>query len=162
MKFLVVRSPEALDRARPPVRAFLLFAALLLFAAVAQRAAQGALTPAGVEALLAPAEGERLGSLAVWEAVHAGAFLYGFLLLGLGSLLAVCPLSARLRGTLLAVASGGALADLLAPLIPVAAPGVPGWAALRLAGFVAATLALLASIAVAWISFGRPERRGDA
>lgn len=162
MKFLVLRSPEALDRARPPVRAFLLFSALLLVASVAQRAAQGALTPAGVDALLAPAEGDRLGSVAVWEAVHAGAFLYGFLLLGLGSLLAACPLSPRLRGVLLAVATGGALADLLAPLLPVAAPWFPGWAALRLLGFAAATLALLASVAVAWVSFGRPEGGGDA
>lgn len=162
MRFLVTRAPDALARARPPVRAFLAFAALLLVAAVAQRAARGALTPAGVEALYAPADGERGGSVAAWEALHSGAFLYGFLLLALGSLLAVSPSSPRLRGALLAASTAGALLDLGAPLLPALRPGLPGWAALQIGGFALATLGLLTSAAVAWAGFGAGGRRPDA
>lgn len=162
MRFLVTRAPDALARARPPVRAFLAFTALLLVAAAAQRAARGALTPAGVEALYAPAEGEPSGSVAAWEALHAGAFLYGFLLLALGSLMAASPASPRLRGALLAVSTAGALLDLGAPLLPALLPGFPGWAALQLGGFAAATLGLLAASAVAWAGFGAATGRPDA
>lgn len=162
MRFLVSRAPEALARARPPVRAFLAFAVLLLLAAAAQRAARGALAPAGVEALYAPAEGERFGSVAAWEALHQGAFLYGFLLLALGSLLAASPASARLRGALLAASTAGALLDLGAPLLPALRPGFPGWAALHIGGFAAATLGLLLSAALAWAGFGAAARRPDA
>lgn len=162
MRFLVTRAPDALERARPPVRAFLAFTALLLVAAVAQRAAQGALTPVGVEALYAPVQGERGGSVAAWEALHAGAFLYGFLLLALGSLMAVSPASPRRRGALLAVSTAGALLDLGAPLLPALRPGFPGWAALHIGGFALATLGLLASVATAWVGFGAAGRRPDA
>jgi len=162
MRFLVTRAPDALARARPPVRVFLAFTALLLAAAAAQRAARGALTPAGVEALYAPAGGERSGSVAAWEALHAGAFLYGFLLLALGSLLAVSPASPRLRGWLLGASTAGALLDLTAPLLPALHPDFPGWAALHLVGFAAATLGLLAASAVSWVGFGAAARRPDA
>ncbi len=148
MRFLVTRAPDALARARPPVRAFLAFTALLLLAAVAQRAARGALTPAGVEALYAAAEGERGGSVAAWEALHAGASLYGFLLLALGSLMTLSPASPRLRGTLLAASTAGALLDL--------------GAALHLGGFALATLGLLAASALAWVGFGASGRSPDA
>lgn len=162
MRFLVSRAPDALERARPPVRAFLAFALLLLAAAAAHRASRGALTPAGVEALYAPAEGERFGSVAAWEALHQGAFLYGFLLLALGSLMAVSPASPRLRGALLAASTAGALLDLGAPLLPAVHPGFPAWAALQIGGFALATAGLLASAAVAWTVFAANGRRPDA
>ncbi len=161
MRFLVTRAPDALARARPPVRAFLAFAVLLLLAGAAQRAARGSLAPAGVEALYDPS-GQRLGSVAAWEALHAGAFLYGFLLLTLGSLLAASPARPRVRRALLAASTAGALLDLGAPLLPALRPGFPGWALLHLAGFAAATVGLLASCAVAWARFGAPGRRSDA
>jgi hypothetical protein len=161
VRFLIQPAPDVLDRARPPVRAFLAFAALLVVAAVAHRAAQGGLSPAELERLLEPAPGERLGPLALWEEVHQGAFVYGFLLLTLGSLLAVCPVAPGVRNALLAVATAAALADLLAPFLPLAVPGFPGWAALRIGAFLVAAAALLASTVLAWATFGRPARRGD-
>ena len=161
MRFLVQPVPEALERARPPVKAFLAFTALLLLGAVASRAAHGALTPAGLELILEPVPGERLGPVALWEEVHQGAFLYGFLLLALGSLLAVCPVSRRARGGLLALATAAALLDLGAPLLPVAFPGFPGWAALRIGSFLVAVAALLAMTGLAWATFGREVRDSD-
>jgi len=161
VRFLLQPSPAALERARPPVRTFLAFAALLLVAEVIQRAVSGTLSPAGLAATLSPAEGERLGPVALWEEVHQGAFLYGFLLLTVGSLLVVCPLAAALRNALLAVATGAALVDLLAPFLPLALPGFSPWAGLRIAGFSVATAALLASVATAFVTFGRAPRRTD-
>jgi hypothetical protein len=161
MRFLVQPVPEALERARPPVRAFLAFTALLLVASVASRAAHGALTPAGLEQILEPGPGERLGPVALWEEVHQGAFLYGFLLLALGSLLAVCPVSRAVRGGLLAVATTAALADLGAPFLPLAFPGFPGWAALRIVAFAVAQGALLAMTGIAWSRFGREGKGSD-
>jgi hypothetical protein len=162
VRFLVQPSPAALDRARPPVRAFLAFATLLLVGWVASRAAHGALTPAGLAHILEPSPGDRLGPVALWEEVHQGAFLYGFLLLTLGSLLVVCPVAPALRNGLLAVATGAALVDLLAPLLPLAWPAAgEGWAPLRIAAFLVAVAALLASAVVAWLTFGRPPRRAD-
>ena len=52
MRFLVQPNPVVLDRARPPVRAFLAFAALLVVGWVASRAAHGALTPEGLARIL--------------------------------------------------------------------------------------------------------------
>ena len=158
MRFLVQPAPESLERARPPVRVFLAFSALLIVAAVASRAAHGALTPAGLEQILEPVPGERLGPVALWEEVHQGAFIYGFLLLALGSLLAVCPVSRGVRGGLLWVATAAAFLDLGAPFLPVALPGFPGWAALRIGAFLVATCALLAMAGLAWTTFGREER----
>ncbi len=159
MRFLVQPVPEALERARPPVRAFLAFAVLLVVGWVASRAAHGALTPEGLERILEPAPGEKLGPVALWEEVHQGAFLYGFLLLTVGSLLVVSPVSARVRRMLVGVATAAALVDLLAPFLPVAWPGVPGWAALRIGGFLVAMASLLAASLLGLARFGREARR---
>jgi hypothetical protein len=161
MRFLVQPAPDALERARPPVRAFLAFSVVLLVAMIAHRAVQGGLSPAGLERLLEPAPGEPLGPLALWEEVHQGAFIYGFLLLTLGSLLAVCPVPAPLRGGLLGVGTAAALVDLLAPFLQLVRAGFPGWAALRIGGFLVAAAALLAMAVLAWATFGRPQRRDD-
>jgi hypothetical protein len=161
VRFLVQPTPPVLDRARPPVRAFLAFAVLLVVGWVASRAAHGALTPDGLTRILEPGPGERLGPLVLWEEVHQGAFVYGFLLLTLGSLLVVCPVTARLRNGLLGVATAAALVDLLAPFLPVAWPGFPGWAPLRIGAFGVAAVALLATVAITWATFGREPRRTD-
>lgn len=161
MRFLVHPAPDALDRARPPVRMFLAFTALLLIAWVASRAAHGALSPSGLERILEPGPGERLGPVALWEEVHQGAFLYGFLLLALGSLLAVCPISRAFRGALLGVATAAALLDLGAPFLPLVLPGFPGWAALRIGAFLVAVGALLAMTVAGWVTFGREARVSD-
>jgi hypothetical protein len=158
MRFLVQPNPQIVDRARPPVRAFLAFAALLLVGWVASRAAHGALTTDGLLRLLEPSPGERLGPVALWEEVHQGAFLYGFLLLTLGSLLVVCPVSPALRNGLVVGATVAALVDLLAPFLSLAWPTSTGWAVLRIAGFGAAMVLLLATIAVVWGTFGREPR----
>ena len=161
MRFLVQPNPAVLDRARPPVRVFLAFAVLLLVGWIASRAAHGALTPEGLTRILEPSPGERFGPVALWEEVHQGAFLYGFLLLTVGSLLVVCPVAPRLRTALLVTASAAALVDLLAPFLPVAWPGIPGWAPLRIGAFGVAMAALLAAVALAWVTFGREPRRTD-
>ena len=161
MRFLVQPTPPVLDRARPPVRAFLTFAALLLVGWVASRAAHGALTPDGLTHILEPSPGDRLGPVALWEEVHQGAFLYGFLLLTVGSILVVCPVTAGLRNGLLGLATAAALVDLLAPFLHVAWPGLPGWAELRIGAFGMAMAALLVAVAIAWTTFGREPRRTD-
>jgi hypothetical protein len=155
VRFLVQPATGMLERARPPVRAFLAFAALLLVAMVASRAAHGALDPEGLARILEPAPGERLGPLALWEEVHQGAFLYGFLLLTVGSLLVVCPVSPRLRGLVLGVTTAAALVDLLAPFLPLAWPAFPGWAELRIGGFAVAVAGMLAMVGLAFATFGR-------
>jgi hypothetical protein len=160
MRFLVQPGPQLVDRARPPVRAFLAFAALLLVGWVASRAAHGALSTEGLVRILEPAPGERLGPVALWEEVHQGAFLYGFLLLTVGSLLVLCPISPAVRNGLVGAATAAALVDLLAPFLSLAWPGSTAWAPLRIAGFAAAMAVLLASIAIAWASFGRDARTG--
>jgi hypothetical protein len=155
MRFLVQPAPALLERARPPVRAFLAFAVLLLAAMVASRAAHGALTPEGLARILEPAPGERLGPVALWEEVHQGAFLWGFLLLTVGSLLVVCPVPARVRSLALGATTAAALVDLLAPFLPLALPGLGGWAAIRIAGFLAAVAGMLLMIGLAAATFGR-------
>jgi len=160
VRFLVLPGPEQLERIRPPVRWFLLFAALLLVAMAAQRGASGGLTPAGVEGHYLGADGsERLPAIALWEELHQNAFIYGFLLLTLGSLLAVSPLSPRARGVVVLAASAAALADCAAPFAVVTAGGL---GALRVATFAAALLGLAASIAASWAMLGRGPRRGGA
>jgi hypothetical protein len=159
VRFLVQPNPAVLDRARPPVRAFLAFAALLLVGWAASRAAHGALTPDGLARILEPSPGERFGPLALWEEVHQGAFLYGFLLLTVGSLLVVSPVAPGLRNALVGLATAAALVDLLAPFLPVAWPGFPGWAELRIGAFALAMATLLAAVVVAWATFGREARR---
>jgi hypothetical protein len=158
VRFLVQPTPESLVRARPPVRAFLLFAALALAAIVAQRAMQGGLLPAGVEARYL-GDGEPMPAAAIWEEVHAGAFVYGLLLFMLGSLLAVSPVGPRTRAALLAAGTAAALADLVAPFAIVAAAGA---GALRVGTFVAVVAALGAQLGLAAVRFGRPGRRADA
>lgn len=158
MRFLVSPAPDALSRARPPVRAFLLFAALALAAFAAQRVLQGGLLPSGVEAHYL-AGGEPLPAAALWEELHAGAFLYGFLLFVAGSLLVVSPVSPRLRATLLSVTLAATLADLVAPFVVVALEGA---GALRVVTFLAAALALAVQLAAAAIAFGRAGRNGRA
>lgn len=156
MRFLV--QPAAAARARPPVRIFLVFAALSLLAFAAQRVLAGGLSPAAVEAFyLGGGAGEALSAVALWEEVHAGAFVYGFVLFVLGSLAAFCPVPPRLRGALVAAAFTTTMADLFAPFA-IAAMGAGG--ALRVATFVTAVLSMAALLAVVAISFGRGG--GDA
>ncbi len=73
----------------------------------------------------------------------------------------VCPVSPRLRNALVAIATAAALVDLLAPFLPVAWPGIPGWAPLRIGAFGVAMAALLAAVALASVTFGREPRRTD-
>ena len=156
MRFLVSGGPEAIVRARAPVRVLLVFGALALAALAVQRALQGGLSPGGVEAHYL-AGGQPLPAAALWEEVHAGAFLYGFLLFVLASLLVVSPVPARARSALLAVAFVATIADLLAPFAVIAAGG---WGALRVATFVLAVGALAAHVAVAALAFGRNGGNG--
>lgn len=155
MRFLV--SPEPwIDRARPPVRWFLVFAAVLVVGLAAQRALAGGLTPAGVaDFYLGPGGAEPLAAVALWEEVHVNAFLYGFLLFMIGSLLAVSPVSPGVRGALLWGGACAALADLFAPFAVVATGGAAG---LRVATFAATMVLLACGIAVAFARFGAPVR----
>jgi hypothetical protein len=159
VRFLVAPSPDLAERARPPVRWFLAFTALLLLGMGAQRATAGGLSPAGVEArYLGPDGTEPMPAMALWEELHQNAFVYGFLLLMLGSLVAISPLPARGRRALVLAASAAALADSAAPFAIVAAGGL---GSLRVVTFAAALAALLVSVAVGWSAL-RPPRRGDA
>ncbi len=158
MRFLVQSTPEGVARARPPVRAFLAFAALALAGLAAQRILNGGATVAGVEAFYLPG-GDPLPAAALWEEVHQGAFLDGVLLLMLGSLLAVCPVAARTRGLLLAAATVATLADLFSPFAVVALRGAGG---LRVATSAAALLATGTLLAVVARAFGRAGRRAGA
>ena len=116
MRFLV--DPSAAPRARPAVRVFLLFAALALLGLAAQRALQGGLTPAGVEAVYLGPDGEEpLPGVALWEELHTGAFVYGFGLFMLGALAAAAPARSAWRQKLFAAATAAAAADLAAPFV---------------------------------------------
>lgn len=151
MRFLV--QPAAASRSRAPVRIFLVFAALAVAGFAAQRVLAGGLSAAAVEArYLGGVDGEPLPAAALWEEIHAGAFVYGFVLFMLGALLALCPLRARLRAVLVAVAFVATLADLLAPLA-IAAAG--GGGALRVATFLAAAGALAVLLVAVATGFGR-------
>ncbi|HET7755374.1 MAG TPA: hypothetical protein VFK85_15805 [Anaeromyxobacteraceae bacterium] len=155
MRFFVSPDPWT-DRARPPVRWFLVFAAVLVGALAAQRALAGGLTPAGVAAFyLGPDGSEPLAAVALWEEVHVNAFLYGFLLFVVGSLLAVSPVSPRVRAALLWGGSIAALADLFAPFAVVAAGGA---GAIRVATFTGTILFLACGVGVAFARFGAPGR----
>jgi len=155
MRFLVY--PSAAPRARPPVRAFLLFAALALAGFAAQRVFAGGLTPAGVEAFyLGPDGQEPLAAVALWEELHVGAFVYGFLLFMLGSLAAVAPVAPGLRRVLFFGALAATLADLAAPFIVASAHGA---GLVRVGTFVLATafLAALLVLVGAASAAGRPR-----
>ncbi|HET9598717.1 MAG TPA: hypothetical protein VFP65_24295 [Anaeromyxobacteraceae bacterium] len=158
MRFLVAPGGEATERARPPVRWFLSFAAVLVVALAVQRGVAGGLSPHGVLAHYLGEDGaEPLAAVALWEEVHVNAFVYGFLLVMLGSLHAVSPLPARARALLLGGGALAAAADLAAPFAVVAAHGL---GALRVVTFAATVAFLLAGIGVAFARFGRPVRAG--
>jgi hypothetical protein len=145
VRFLV--HPAAAPRARAPVRAFLAFAALALAGFAAQRVLAGGLTAAGVEALYLGPDGlEPLAAVALWEELHVGAFVYGFVLFMLGSLAAASPAPSGLRRVLFAGAVAATLADLAAPFVVSAAHGAGG---LRVATFVLALASLAGLLAVA-------------
>jgi hypothetical protein len=149
-----------MGRSRPPVRAFLVFVLVLIAALVVQRALQPGLLPARVEAFYLGSDGgEPLGATALWEEVHAGAFLYGCLWVTLGSLLAACPVPGRLRGALFGSGVAAALLDLFDPFLIVA---LRRGGLLRVAGFAAAMAFLLASVAAVWLTYGKVPRRDDA
>ena len=154
MKFLVSPTKESLARARPPVRLFLFFTALLLVALGASRAASGELTPAGVfEHYLGTGDvSERMPLTGLLEELHTGAFLYGFLVLMLGSLLVVSPVRDVARRVL---TYGGALACVLDLASPFA---VMRWSVawVRVGSFVLAFGALLAMVVVLSREFARP------
>jgi hypothetical protein len=158
MRFLVAPGEEQLERARPTVRWFLAFALLVVTALAVQRAIAGGFAAEGVRAHYLGADGaEPLAAAALWEEVHVNAFVYGFLLLMLGSLHAVSPLPPRARVLLLAGGGAAALADLFAPFAIVASPGL---GALRVATFLATVALLLAGIVVGFARFGRPVKNG--
>jgi hypothetical protein len=157
MRFLVTPGREPIERARPPVRWFLVFAALLVVALAIQRGLAGGLSADGVlrHYLGDPELPEPLAAVALWEEVHVGAFVYGFLLLMLGSLHAVSRIPATLRAALLWGGAVAALADLAAPFFIVLAKG---GGALRVATFAATAAFLLVSLVVAFARFGAPVR----
>ena len=157
MRFLV--QPGA-GRARPPVRTFLAFAALALAGFAVQRIHNGGLSAAGVEAFyLGPGGAEPVSAAALWEEVHVGAFVYGFVVFMLGSLLAVSPVPDALRRRLLAAAVVCALADLFAPFAIVA---VARGGALRVVTFALAQASVAALLAAAWVGVGRSGRTARA
>ncbi len=160
MRFLVSPTREALSRARPPVRLFLGFSALLLLAVGGQRAAGGELTPAGVfERYLGLGDpADVMPPAALVEELHGGAFVYGFLLLMLGSLLVVSAVGERARRLLTYGAALACALDLAAPFAVVWLRGAGG---LRVATFVLAAGLLLASGFVVLRTFGRDEVAGQ-
>lgn len=154
MRLLVDPTGPRLVRSRAPVRAFLAFAALAVLALLVQRAAGGGLSAAEVELhYLGLAEGEGLPVAALFEELHAGAFLYGFVLFMVGALLAVGRLAPGPRRALFSLAVAAAAADLAAPFAVVA---LHGGGALRVASTALAAAALLTAIAAAAITFGPP------
>ncbi len=150
MRFLV--HPAATHRARLPVRVFLAFAALALAGFAARRVLSGGLSAAGVEDFyLGGSAGERLAPAALWEEVHTGAFLYGFVLFMLGSLLPTCPVPRHVRAALVGVAFVTTVLDLFAPFAVAAGAG----GALRVGTFVAAEASLAVLLSVVAVGFGR-------
>jgi hypothetical protein len=156
MRFLVDPTPERLQRARAPVRAFLAFAALAVVALVARRWTDGGLSAGGVEAhYLGPLGDERLPWVALFEELHAAAFLYGLVVFMVGSLLVVCPLHARWRAALFAAAVTAPAADLASPFLVVA---LGGGGVVRVATSLLAAAALAAGLVAVALTFGRPGR----
>ncbi|HYD42378.1 MAG TPA: hypothetical protein VEB43_16235 [Anaeromyxobacter sp.] len=155
MRFLV--DPGAAPRARPAVRAWLLFAALALAAFAVQRALQGGLTPGGVEAFyLGPDGTEPVAAVALWEELHVGAFVWGFALFMLGALAAAAPAPAG-RG-LFRAAVAAAAADLAAPFAVVGAGGAGALRVATTALAFALVAALLVAVARATVPRGAPAR----
>ena len=154
MKFLVSPTAEAVGRARPPVRVFLLFAALLLVGLVLQRASADGLWPSAVRAhyLGSGDPSERLPATALWDELHVFSFLWGFLLLMLGSLLVASSVSARLRSALTLGATAAVLGDLGAPFLVMQVPALAG---LRTLAFGSTVGLLGAAVGVLFWTFGR-------
>jgi hypothetical protein len=151
MRFLV--QPAAAPRSRAPVRIFVAFAALALAGLAAQRVLAGGLSAAEVELhYLGAGGGEALPAAALWEEIHQGAFVYGFVLFMLGALLALCPVRPRVRAALVGMAFAATLADLLAPLA-IAAAG--GGGAVRVATFLAASASLAVLLVAVAAGLGR-------
>ncbi len=147
-----------MGRARAPVRAFLCFAALAVASLLVQRASGGALAPAEVELhYLGAGPGEGLPRVALWEELHAGAFLYGIVLFMVGSLLPSCRLRPAVRRALYAAAVVAALADLASPFLVVA---LGGGGAVRVATTVLSAMALLSAIGAVLATFGSGEPAG--
>jgi hypothetical protein len=151
VKFLVTAQDT---RPRAPVRLFLASSAVLLLALAAQRLVEGELTPAGVlqHYLGSGDPTEALPLAALVESLHTGAFVYGFLLLVLGSLLVTSGVRERLR---LALTLGGAAScalDLAAPFLVVWTRGAP---LLRVASFALTFGFLFGAIAVIAFTFAR-------
>lgn len=141
------------------MRAFLVFVAVLLIAAVMRRHHEGGFSPTAVHAhYLGEVGDEPLAPAALWEEAHTNAFLYGFLLLALGSLLVVCPVRPGLRRAFLGM---GALAALFDTLAPFAIVSLRAGASLRVASFVIALAALAAMTVVAAARFGRAASISD-
>jgi len=150
MRFLV--RPSVRPRSRAPVRMFMAFAALALAGWVLQRVREGGLVPSEVEACyLGVPGGAPLGAAALWEEVHVGAFVHGFTLFMLGSLLVVSPVRDRVRRALLVTAAAAALCDLFAPFAVIA---LGGWGGIRVATFVAAALSSATLLVVVAVRFG--------
>lgn len=157
MRFLVQPAPALVQRARPPVRIFVLFAALALAGFAAQRIRAGGLSPAEVQAYYLGGEtSDALPAAALFEELHMGAFVYGFVLFVLASVLAVCPVRPRVRNALVAAALATTLADLAAPFVVRAAGGA---GALRVVTFALAMASLAALSGTVVATFGR---RSDA
>lgn len=153
MRFFASAGP----RPRAPVRLFLASSAVLLLAQLSQRFLEGELTPAGVVSRYLgsgdPAEVMPLTALV--EALHGGAFLHGFLLLMVGSLLVTADVADRLRVALTVGAASCCVLDLLAPFAVV----YGHWgAALRVGAFLLAFGLLLGGLVVIAVA---PERRGS-
>ena len=154
MKFLVSPTRENLTRSRPPVRIFLGFSLLLLLAMAAQRVVEGELTPSGVQERYLgsgdPSDAMPLSALV--ESLHVSAFVYGFLLLVLGSLLVVSPVNESLRRWLTFGGAAACAFDLATPWLVVA---LRGGAEMRVASFVLAAGFMVGSVFVLARTFGR-------
>lgn len=145
-------------RPRAPVRLFLGSTGVLLLAQLAQRFVEGELTPGGVVSryLGSGDPSEVMPLTALVESLHAGAFLYGFLLLMVGSLLVTTDVADRLRVGLTVAGAVWCALDLLAPFCVVY--GGAGAAPVRVVGFLLAFGTFLGCLVV--IGFA-PARRGS-
>jgi hypothetical protein len=144
-------------RARPPVWLFLAFAAAAQVGWALQRARGGGLSPSEVEAVYLGVDGVALGAAALWEEVHAAAFVHGFVLFMLGALLAASRVAPRAWPALFAVAAASAFADLAAPFVIV---GVSGAGALRVVTFCAAAATAALLLLVTAVARARERRDG--
>ena len=150
-----VQPTPGTPRARAPVRIFLAFAAFALAGWAVQRVHGGGLSPAEVEAYYLGVDGVPLSAAALWEEVHTAAFVQGFVLFMLGSLLAVSPAAPRRWPALFCAAAGAAFVDLFAPFAVVALSGA---GALRVITFGAAAASSAALLLLSALRWGREAR----